>query len=370
MKKTIAVLPGDGIGPEITEQAVNVLKTISNMYSFDFSFEYGLIGAAAIDKVGDPYPVETHNLCKQADAILFGAIGDPKYDNDPKAKVRPEQGLLRMRKELGLYANIRPLKLIPGLEDKSPIKKEIIKDVDFVVVRELTGGIYFGKRGLNEADFSAFDTCTYSAKEIERVSVIAYELANKRRRKVTLVDKANVLDTSRLWRQIVKSVAKNYPNVQTDYLFVDNAAMQLILNPRQFDVILTENMFGDILTDEASVLAGSLGLLPSASVGDSVSLYEPIHGSFPLAAGKNIANPVATILSAAMMLEMSFNCTDAANLIRRAVNSGIGNNKRTPDIATTTPMGTKEVGAWICDHLERISDYSNYYIFEEEKAAW
>jgi len=370
MKKTIAVLPGDGIGREITDQAVRVLKTISNIYSYDFTFEYGLIGAAAIDQTGDPYPSETHALCKRADAILFGAIGDPKYDNDPKAKVRPEQGLLKMRSELGLYANIRPLKLISGLEDKSPLKKEIIKGVDFVVVRELTGGIYFGKRDLNETDLSAFDTCTYTAKEIERVSIVAYEIAKKRNRRVTLVDKANVLDTSRLWRRIVKGVAQNYPSVETDFLFVDNAAMQLIINPRQFDVILTENMFGDILTDEASVLAGSLGLLPSASVGDSVSLYEPIHGSYPQAAGKNIANPIATILSAAMMLEMSFNKADAAQLIRSAVNSAIGNNKRTPDIAINSPIGTKEVGSWICDHLERISDYSNDYIFEEEKTIW
>src|SRR3989304_9477077 len=307
MKKTIAVLPGDGVGPEVIEQALLCLKKNADKFGHEFLFQYGLVGASAIDKTGTPLPNETLTLCKKSAAILFGAIGDPKYDNDPKAKVRPEQGLLKLRKSLNLYANMRPIKVYKELIDTSPLKKNRIENVDLVVVRELTGGIYFGEPRLRkEGGKKAIDTSIYTDKEIERVSKIAFELPVKRRKKVTSVDKANVLETSRLWRETVNKISKFYPSVELIHMFVDNAAMQLIKNPQQFDVILTENMFGDILTDEASVIPGSIGLLPSASIGDKFSLFEPIHGSYHKNAGKNVANPIATILSAAMMLRISF----------------------------------------------------------------
>ncbi len=344
MNKKIAVLPGDGIGPEVTTQAVNVLKAIAQKFGHTFEFEEGLIGAIAIDKTGNPFPDQTFKLCTAADAILFGAIGDPKYDNDPTAKVRPEQGLLAMRKALGLYANIRPVNSYPALLGKSPLKEDIIKGIDFVVFRELTGGIYFGEKGLSADKQSAFDTCTYSTEEILRVTKLAFEAAESRRKKVTLVDKANVLETSRLWRKVVKQYAEKFSNIQLDFMFVDNAAMQIILNPGQFDVVLTENMFGDIITDEASVIAGSLGLLPSASVGKERALYEPIHGSYPQAAGKNIANPVGAILSAAMLLELSFNLKAEAECIRNAVEQAIENGFVTKDIDASKFYSTIEVG--------------------------
>ncbi|MCC6689930.1 MAG: 3-isopropylmalate dehydrogenase, partial [Bacteroidia bacterium] len=332
MKKKIAVLPGDGIGPEVTTQAVNVLKAVAKKYNHTFEFEEGLIGACAIDKTGYPFPGATLKLCKEADAILFGAIGHPKYDNDPGAKVRPEQGLLAMRKELGLYANIRPVSSYPALLNKSPLKEENIRGIDFVVFRELTGGIYFGAKGLSEDKQQVFDTCTYSSEEILRVTKLAFEAAAKRNSKVTLVDKANVLETSRLWRKEVQQFAQQFPGIKLDFMFVDNAAMQIILNPRQFDVILTENMFGDILTDEASVIAGSLGLLPSASVGAEKALYEPIHGSYPQAAGKNSANPIGSILSAAMLLDISFGLKIESEEIRKAVEKTITAGIVTQDI--------------------------------------
>lgn len=344
MNKKIAVLPGDGIGPEVTTQAVNVLKAIAQKFGHTFEFEEGLIGAIAIDKTGNPFPDQTFKLCTAADAILFGAIGDPKYDNDPTAKVRPEQGLLAMRKALGLYANIRPVSSYPALLKKSPLKEDIIKGIDFVVFRELTGGIYFGEKGLSADKQSAFDTCTYSAEEILRVTKLAFEAAERRRKKVTLVDKANVLETSRLWRKVVKEYAEKFPNIQLDFMFVDNAAMQIILNPGQFDVVLTENMFGDIITDEASVIAGSLGLLPSASVGVERALYEPIHGSYPQAARKNIANPVGAILSAAMLLELSFNLKAEAECIGNAVEQAIEKGFVTKDIDSLKYCSTTEVG--------------------------
>jgi len=344
MNKKIAVLPGDGIGPEVTTQAVNVLKAIAQKFGHTFEFEEGLIGAIAIDKTGNPFPDQTFKLCTAADAILFGAIGDPKYDNDPTAKVRPEQGLLAMRKTLGLYANIRPVSSYPALLKKSPLKEDIIKGIDFVVFRELTGGIYFGEKGLSADKQSAFDTCTYSAEEILRVTKLAFEAAERRRKKVTLVDKANVLETSRLWRKVVKEYAEKFPNIQLDFMFVDNAAMQIILNPGQFDVVLTENMFGDIITDEASVIAGSLGLLPSASVGVERALYEPIHGSYPQAAGKNIANPVGAILSAAMLLELSFNLKAEAECIGNAVEQAIEKGFVTKDIDSLKYCSNTEVG--------------------------
>lgn len=344
MKKTIAVLPGDGIGPEVTREAVRVLQTIAEIYDHEFIFNEALVGAAAIDQTGDPFPVETENVCRNADAILFGAIGHPKYDNDPSARVRPEQGLLAMRKKLGLFANVRPVASYEALLDKSPLKNEIVNGTDFIVFRELTGGIYFGEpRGRSEKGDTAFDTCVYSKAEIERIAHQAFQAAMQRRRHVTLVDKANVLATSRLWRETVGKIATDYPEVKLDFMFVDNAAMKIIVNPRYFDVVLTENMFGDILTDEASVLAGSLGMLPSASMGEQFALYEPIHGSYPEAAGKNIANPLGAILSAAMLLEHSFGLKQESEHIRNAVGRSL-HHTVTPDIDPSSTYGTDDVG--------------------------
>ena len=304
MEYKIALLPGDGIGPEIIAEATKALDRVAAKYGHRFEYRRALVGAAAIDATGDPYPDETHRVCCESDAVLFGAIGDPKYDNNPTAKVRPEQGLLRMRKSLGLFANLRPVALFDALADRSPLKAEVVRGTDFICVRELTGGLYFGRpQGRDQNGTHAFDTCSYTTMEIERVLHVAFRLAMSRRRKLTVVDKANVLETSRLWRETAQRVAAEYPEVAVDYMFVDNAAMQIIRQPSHFDVIVTENMFGDILTDEASVISGSLGMLSSASVGAEVALFEPIHGSYPQAAGKNIANPMATILSAAMLLE-------------------------------------------------------------------
>jgi 3-isopropylmalate dehydrogenase len=355
MELKIAVLPGDGIGPEIVEQALNVIKTVVTKFNHDLHYSYGNVGAVAIDKTDDPYPEETHQLCLNADAILFGAIGDPKYDNNPKAKVRPEQGLLRMRQKLGLYANIRPLITFPSLLDKSPLKKEIIEGVDFVSIRELTGGIYFGKpQGRSEDGKTAYDSCVYHVDEIRRILKIGFEIAMKRKKKLTVVDKANVLATSRLWRETAQNMKNLYPEVQLDFMFVDNAAMQMIQWPKQFDVLVTENMFGDILTDESSVISGSLGLLPSASLGEKTSLFEPIHGSYPQVAGQNIANPIATILSAAMMLDHAFDLKKEANLIKEAVEESIKQEYVTKDIANNDAYRTtSEVGEWICNFINQ-----------------
>jgi len=325
MNKKIAVLAGDGIGPEVTEQAIKVLDAIAERFQHTFEYFPADVGAIAIDKHGDPLPEETLQICMQSDAILFGAIGHPKYDNDPNAKIRPEQGLLRLRKSLGLFANIRPVTTYDTLLDLSPLKREKIEGVDLVIFRELTSGIYFGEKG--RTDTGAFDVCSYEAFEIERITRLAFENAKIRRKKVTLVDKANVLETSRLWREQVKKIAVDYPEVELDFMFVDNAAMQIIQWPKQFDVILTSNMFGDILSDEASVLTGSMGLLPSASIGLETSMFEPIHGSYPQAAGEDIANPMAAILSAAMLLE-SFQLIEEAavtrNTIKHLLERGIG----------------------------------------------
>jgi len=348
MNKRIAVLPGDGIGPEVTAVAVKVLQKIAQVFNHQFDFEEGLVGAIAIDKTGNPFPDATLHLCQSADAILFGAIGHPKYDNDPTAPVRPEQGLLAMRKALGLYANIRPVNTFKALADASPLKREIVEGVDFVVFRELTGGSYFGKKGRSEDRLSAYDTCTYTHDEILRITKLAFEAAAKRRKKVTLVDKANVMETSRLWREVVQKYAADFPDIELELMFVDNAAMALIQNPRRFDVILTENMFGDILTDEASVITGSLGMLPSASVGSQVALYEPIHGSYPQAAGQNIANPMAAILSAATLLETSFNLMAEGKTIRHAVEEALNFGYVTKDINPDKFMSTTEVGQKIC----------------------
>lgn len=356
MKKKIAILPGDGIGPEVTAQALKVLKAVGNVYNHQFELQEALVGAAAIDATGDPFPEETEKVCQDSDAILFGAIGDPKYDNDPKAKVRPEQGLLAMRKKLGLFANVRPVKSYDALLPISPLKEEIISNTDFVVFRELTGGIYFGQpRGRSEDGKTAFDTCNYSTDEIIRVSRLAFEAAQKRNKKVTLVDKANVLATSRLWRETVKKLAEDYPDVTLDFMFVDNAAMKIIQNPRDFDVVLTENMFGDIITDEASVISGSLGMLPSASVGIERSLYEPIHGSYPQGAGKDIANPFGAILSAAMLLEYSFGMMDESKAIKDAVMHALDEGYVTEDINKEAAKGTEEVGDRVASYVSQLT---------------
>jgi 3-isopropylmalate dehydrogenase len=348
----IAVLPGDGIGPEIIDQAKKVVSALGKKFNHNFSFTHGLVGAIAIDKTGNPLPAETLALCKSSDAVLFGAIGDPKYDNNPAAKIRPEQGLLSMRKELGLYANVRPVTTFRSLINKSPLKKEIVQGVDIMMIRELTGGIYFGKpQGRSEDTNTAYDTCVYSRYEIERIVRLGCQYAMKRKKKVTVVDKANVLATSRLWRETAVFVAKEFPEVTMDFMFVDNAAMQLIQWPSRFDVIVTENMFGDILSDEASVLTGSLGLLPSASIGMSTSVFEPIHGSYPQAAGKNIANPLGTILSVAMMFDLAFNLKREAEIIIEAVEKSIDTDYVTEDLNKTNPKSTSQVGDWISDYI-------------------
>jgi len=351
MKNHIALLPGDGVGPEVVKAAVTVLDTISLKFEHEFIYTHALIGGAAIDEVGDPFPKETEQVCLQSDAILFGAIGDPKYDNDPSATVRPEQGLLKMRKTLGLYANVRPIQTFVATLEKSPLKRTVVEGTDFVVIRELIGGIYFGERGRRKNGTEAFDTSSYSVSEITRVSKFAFELAEKRHRHLTLVDKANVLETSRLWRETVQHISKEYPDVVVEYMFVDNASMQIIKNPTLFDVILTENMFGDILTDEASVITGSIGMLPSASIGEKTSLYEPIHGSYSKAAGKNSANPIGTILSAAMMLEHSFRMTDEAEAIRHAVEKTLDEGYGTRDIVIDSPLGTQALAERITQHI-------------------
>ena len=350
MKKNIAILPGDGIGPEIMAQAVNVLNAVSEKFGHEFNYRYAQIGACAIDACGDPYPEQTHQVCMEADAILFGSIGDPKYDNDPTAKVRPEQGLLRMRKNLGLYANIRPVKPYDSLLDASPLKNEVVAGSDFIVVRELTGGIYFGEKGRNETGDAAYDNCTYSRQEIERVAHVAFQYASRRKGKVTLVDKANVLETSRLWRETVKQVHQvSYPELTLEFMFVDNAAMKMVANPKDFDVILTENMFGDILSDVSGVINGSIGLIPSASFGEERCLFEPIHGSYPQAAGKNIANPIATILSAAMMLEDAFGLSHEAAAVRDACAQAIADGVCTEDIVPGSTYGTMATGQYIAE---------------------
>ncbi|WP_336515640.1 3-isopropylmalate dehydrogenase [Pollutibacter soli] len=350
MNKNIAVILGDGIGPEVTMQSVRILDAIAEQYGHQFNYGYGLMGADAIDKTGNPLPDDTIDLCKRSNAILFGAIGHPRYDNDPTAKVRPEQGLLRLRKSLELFANIRPINTYLALQHLSPLKAQQLESVDFIIFRELTGGIYFGQKEINAEKTLASDLCVYSREEIQRVSHLAFQYAMMRRKKLLLVDKANVLETSRLWRAVVQEIATQYPEVQTEYMFVDNAAMQIILNPKQFDIVLTENMFGDILSDEASVLSGSLGLLPSASIGTHTALFEPIHGSYPQAAGKDIANPIGSVLSAAMMLDY-FGMQTEANHVRDAVTWTLQNGFVTKDIDPVNFYFTSTIGELICDYI-------------------
>ncbi|OEK07963.1 3-isopropylmalate dehydrogenase [Flavivirga aquatica] len=351
MKLNIAVLPGDGIGPEVTAQAVKALKAIAMEFNHVFTFQNGLVGAIAIDKTDNPLPEETINICKKADAILFGAIGDTKYDIDPNAKIRPEQGLLGIRKKLDLHTNIRPIIAYDDLLTKSSLKIKQIKDTNILIYRELTGGIYFGEKKLSEDGNTASDICQYSRHEIERVAHAAFQAAEARKGKLTLVDKANVLESSRLWRRVVQELEPQYPKVTLDYLFIDNAAMELIINPRQFDVILTENMFGDILSEEASVIVGSIGLLASTSIGEKHAMFEPIHGAYTKSANKGIANPIASILSAAMLLD-HFGLYDEAARIREGVDKSLKLHITTPDLNTKYDnISTTKVGDFIEDFI-------------------
>ena len=352
MNYKIAVLNGDGIGPEIVAEAIKVLDKVGEKFGHQFEYARGYLGGESVDKYGVPLSSETVKVCKNSDAILLGAIGGPKWDNIEPEK-RPERGLLAIRKELGVYTNLRPAILVKSLKSASPLKEEIIGDgLDVMIVRELTGGLYFGHR--EYSDEKAFDTLPYTRPEIERIAKKAFEIAKLRNKKLTSVDKHNVLDTSKLWRKVVEEISKDYPEVEVSHMYVDNAAMQLIANPRQFDVILTENMFGDILSDEASMLTGSLGMLPSASLGDGkVGLYEPSHGSAPDIAGKNIANPIATILSAVMMLRYSFNLQKEADAIEKAVEEVLEAGFRTGDIYTDgmQKVGTDEMGTEIANRI-------------------
>lgn len=351
MHKKIAVLAGDGIGPEIITEAIKVLQAVAKKFHHSFTYEQALMGAVAIDETGNPFPEKTHEICKSSDAILFGAIGDPKYDNDPNAKVRPEQGLLALRKAFNLFCNVRPVSIYESLIGSSPLKRNRIEGVDLVIYRELTSGIYFGeKKEMNDKGVAS-DLCSYNKEEILRVAHLAFKAACKRKNKLTLVDKANVLASSRLWRSVVTELHRSeYKDVELDFLFIDNAAMQIVLNPAQFDVILTGNLFGDIISDVASVIGGSIGLLASASIGDRYAMFEPIHGSFPLGKGKGIANPTATILSAAMMLD-HFDMFDEACSIRDAVQKTISNKVGTPDIYPDKSFTTSEVGSYISDYI-------------------
>lgn len=350
MELKIAVLAGDGIGPEISAEGVKVMKAVCSKFGHQVTFTEALCGAAAIDAVGNPFPEETLKACQDADAVLFSAVGDPRFDNNPNAKVRPEQGLLAMRKQLGLFANIRPVQTFDCLIHKSPLKDELVRGADFVCIRELTGGMYFGEK--KEGDDYAYDTNAYSRHEVERILKVAFEYAQRRRKHLTVVDKANVLASSRLWRKVAQEMAPQYPDVQTDYMYVDNASMRMIQDPKFFDVMVTENTFGDILTDEGSCISGSMGLLPSASTGESTPVFEPIHGSWPQAKGLNIANPLAQILSVAMLFEY-FNLKEEGALIHRAVDASLEANVRTPEIqvAGGEKYGTKEVGQWITDFI-------------------
>lgn len=349
MIKKIAILFGDGVGGEITTQSIKVLNAIGKKYHHDFIYQDGLIGAIAIDNNGKPLPDETLSICRDSDAILFGAIGDPKYDHNPNFKIRPEKGLLNIRRRLNIYCNIRPVMTYDALLKRSPLNTERVKGIDFLVYRELIGGIYFGDKGISE-EKKAYDYCFYSVEEIQRIGHIAFNEAIARHKKLTLVDKANVMETSRLWRETIQKISKDYPQVSVDFLFVDNAAMQILLHPKNFDVILTENMFGDILSDEASVISGSIGLLPSASIGDKNALFEPIHGSFPQASKKNIANPLASILSVAMMLDY-LRLYKEAHAIKKAVYNSIVYRKSTFDISSFYPIGTEEVGNFIVQEI-------------------
>lgn len=358
MKLNIAVLGGDGIGPEVIAQAVKCLQAVEENFGHDFTFTNGLIGAAAIEKTGSPIPEETVALCKNSDATLFGAIGTPEYDNDPMAKVRPEDGLLYLRKELDLFTNIRPIKAFPALIKNSPLKRNIITGTDLVIYRELVSGMYFGEKSLSEDGTIATDLCRYTEDEISRVAHMAFKAAKKRKGKLTLVDKAHALETSRLWRKVVTNIAESYPEVEFTCMYLDHASMSILLEPSSFDVILASNMIGDILSAQCNVLIGSAGLLPSASIGAEHAMFEPIHGSYPQAKDKNIANPVAAIFSAALLLE-HFGLQEEFNAIVSAVHKSFMKNIVTIDIMGSTKYGTSSVGDFIARNIVDADDNLN-----------
>lgn len=361
MDLKIAVLGGDGIGPEVMAQAIKCLKAAGDTFNHKFSFKTADVGAIAIAKTGDPLPKDTLKLCRDSDAVLYGAVGDPKYDNDTLIKMRPEQGLFRLRQELGLYANIRPVKFFPTLVKKSPLKETIITGTDFVIYRELTGGIYFGEKKISTDGTLASDLCEYSEKEISRIAHLAFKTANNRRKKLTLVDQANTLESSRLWRKVVSRIGESYPSIALDFLFVGHAVTQIILNPSHFDVILADNLFGDILSNEASVIGGSIGLLPSASIGDEHAMFEPVHGSYPEAKGKDIANPIASILSAAMLLQHFGLDEEAASMVS-AVNKSLRKNIVTADLNGKSAYGTNHVGDFIANNIVDTDNYPSINI--------
>jgi 3-isopropylmalate dehydrogenase len=358
MKKHILVIPGDGIGPEVTTWGKAVLEHIAQAYGHEFTYDEALMGHAAIEVTGNPLPDETLEKAKASDAILFGAIGHIKYDNDPSAKVRPEQGLLKIRKELGLYANLRPIMLFDELLDASSLKPAVLRGTDILFFRELTGDVYFGEKNRSEDRNTASDLMIYHRYEVERIAHKAFEAARLRRKRLCSVDKANVLESSRLWREVVQELAKQYPDVETEHMFIDNAAMQLVKNPKKFDVVLTANLFGDILTDEASQIAGSMGMLASASIGDGTGFFEPIHGSAHDIAGQNKANPLASILSVALMLEISFGLKDEAKHITTAIDQVLKAGYRTGDIADAHTaaekiLGTEAMGKMVLQFLAK-----------------
>jgi len=361
MNKNILIIPGDGIGQEVTKWGKAILEKVAGLHGHNFVFDEAIMGHTAIEATGNPLPDETLEKAKTSDAILFGAIGHAKYDNDPSAKVRPEQGLLKIRKELGLYANLRPILLFDELLDASSLKPEVLRGTDILFFRELTGDVYFGEKNRSADGNFASDLMNYNRFEVERIAVKAFEAARTRRGKLCSVDKANVLETSRLWRETVQEIARKYPDVETEHMFIDNAAMQLVKNPRKFDVVLTANLFGDILTDEASQIAGSMGMLASASVGDGTGFYEPIHGSAHDIAGQNKANPLASILSAALMLDIGFGLKEEAGLVTNAVAETLKAGFRTMDIADTSTakeniLGTNEMGIKV---LETVTEFVN-----------
>ncbi|HET8736921.1 MAG TPA: 3-isopropylmalate dehydrogenase [Pricia sp.] len=350
MQLKIALLGGDGIGPEVLAQSLKCLRAVEDTFNHRFVYREAPVGAIAMQGSGKPLPDETLKLCRDSDAILFGAIGALEYDNNPEAKVRPEQGLLKLRKELGLFASIRPIKTFPTLIGNSPLKEKIIAQTDLVIFRELTGGIYFGEKTISADGTVASDLCQYSEQEIGRIAHLAFKAAKKRRKKLTLVDKANVMESSRLWRKTVTEIGKSYPEVELQCLFIDNAAVQMMFEPKQFDVILTDNLFGDILSDQGSVIIGSTGLLPSASVGAENAMFEPFHGSYPQAKGRNIANPVASILSTAMMLQ-HFGMDEESYAVMNAVHKSFVKKVVTPDVLGSSKYGTEYVGDFIAENI-------------------
>lgn len=369
MKKNIAVIAGDGIGPEVTQEAIKVLDAVALHFGHEFIYTPCLMGAIAIEQAGNPLPDQTIEVCLNSDAILLGAVGHASYDNDPSAKIRPEQGLLKLRKSLQLFAHISPVNTYPSLHFLSPLKNKLIEDVDFIIYRELTGGIYFGEKNTDDQQSFASDECAYTTAQIERIAHLAFKAAQQRKKKLTLVDKSSILETSRLWRKVVQDMAPQYPDVALHFLFADDAAIQLVLQPKQFDVILTDNLFGDILSGEATVISGAVGLLPCASVGHSLAMFEPVHGTYSKAAGKDIANPLGSILSAAMMLDY-FHLKEEAQLVRDAVAWTVESLFVSKDIDPINFYFTSTIGELISEYVNgRISGRVNKENIELRKST-